>query len=378
MQKKRVLILHGQPGMGHLMPAKAVVEAFSIKYPEIEVKNEDAFAFFSDILRYRYSPFYNLIVFKAPILFKLFYDGYNYSAIRAIYELVTLLFTKKHKLVTFIEDFSPDFILATNPVPLQMLSLIKKREITDIPSGNVCTDFGFHSVWYDKSINYYFVANDFIKKSFIKQGASQDVIKITGIPVAQKYVQLPDRQKILADLNFDPSYPILLIIGGQLQYRELKGIILGIKKHNKRAQVILVAGRDKKLQKKLRNSRLKNEAGVKIFNFVNNLQEYMSVADLVLSKAGGSTVAECLVMGLPMIFNRIIPGQETDNVNYLVNSGAGVKAVGVKKIVEKAVDLLNHREKLAEMKENCKKIAKPDAASDIADFVASKILQINN
>jgi UDP-N-acetylglucosamine:LPS N-acetylglucosamine transferase len=78
-------------------------------------------------------------------------------------------------------------------------------------------------------------------------------------------------------------------------------------------------------------------------------------------------------MGLPMVFSRIIPGQEEDNVEYLVNNEAGIKAVSAEEIVETASDLFNNPEKLAKMKANCIRVSKPNAAKDIVDFIVSKV-----
>lgn len=373
MGKKKVLILHGQPGKGHLMVAQAVKEVFLKNYPEIEIKDADAFDFCSKIFRYGYPYLYDHIVFKFPIIFKTAYKNYKNRLFGRFVNNAAMFFTKKSRLISFISGFSPDFILSTNPLPLQLISLIKQKNIIDIPSANICTDFGFHLMWYNPDIDYYFVANDEIKKSLVGCGVNPDKIQITGIPVRLKFNQALDRQKILAKLNLNPLYPVLLVVGGQLTYNELLEVIAGIKEKNSLAQFIVVAGRDECLRGKLKNSELKNDPAVKIFNFIDNLEEFMAAADLILSKAGGSTVAECLVRGLPMIVNKTTPGQEEDNVNYLINHGAGVKVKDIEGIIGAVADLFNRPDQLANMTENCRKIAKPNAAKDLVDFVVSQI-----
>ena len=371
--KKKVLILHGKPGMGHLITAKALVEVFSKKYPEVAVKDADAFDFLYGILRYGYPCFYNYVVANTPFLFKIFYNSYNNKLIQKILERVTLFFVKKAQFTLFIKDFSPDFILATNPLPLQMVSIIGKKNIIDIKSANVCTDFGFHSLWYNPDINYYFVANEEIKTSLLDHKVNLDKIKITGIPVRSIFNQTLDRKRILERLDFNPSQPVLLIVGGQLKYQELLKVISEIKKKNSLIQFIVIAGRDKSLQKKLENSQLKRITGVRIFGLVSDVERFMTAGDLILSKAGGSTTSECLIKSLPMIIYKTIPGQEEDNVNYLIKNDAGIKVESTKEIIETVIDLFSRPDKLAKMKENCLKIQKPNASEDIADFVISQI-----
>ena len=248
------------------------------------------------------------------------------------------------------------------------------EEIINILSANVCTDFGFYPLWHNKDVNYYFVTNEEIKKSLIKYGVSVDKIKITGIPVSLKFSNELNREKIIKnDLKFNPLHPILLIVGGRIMYKNLLKIINGIKNKNSIVQFIVVAGRDKILQEKLKESEITNDPLVRVFGFINNIEDYMTVADLILTKAGGLTVSECLVKNLPMVFNSIIPGQEEDNVKYTVRQKVGVKAEGVKKSVEVINRLFFKSKKIAEMKKNCIKIAKPSAAKDVVDFVVLNI-----
>jgi processive 1,2-diacylglycerol beta-glucosyltransferase len=74
-----------------------------------------------------------------------------------------------------------------------------------------------------------------------------------------------------------------------------------------------------------------------------------------------------------MVFNSIIPGQEEDNVRYTAKQGVGIKAGGVKKSVEVVNKLFTKPQKITEMREKCKIIAKPDAARNIVDFIISQI-----
>jgi len=205
-----------------------------------------------------------------------------------------------------------------------------------------------------------------------KYGVSQDKIIVTGIPISLKFNKETDRKKIIDSLNFDENTPILLIVGGKIKYSVLRNIIENVEKKSA-LRFIVVAGRDKKLQKELENSSLKKNPKVKIFNFVDNIHDYMSVANLILTKAGGLTVAECMQKNLPMVINDFIPGQEGDNVKYIVSHGAGIEAKNTKKAIKVIINLMSRPEKIVKMKENCRRIAKPNASRDIADFVAKSL-----
>ncbi|MEK7665028.1 MAG: glycosyltransferase [Patescibacteria group bacterium] len=372
MKNKKVLILFGSPGMGHFTAAQAVKEAFERKYPEVEIRVVDISEFSNIIFNRGYPYLYNNVVFKTPLLFRWAYDFFEKRTPQSILNQIFYLFLiKKKKFISFIKDFSPDFILSTHPLPSQIISLTKQKHLIKILSANICTDFGPHYLWHNLDVNYYFVANDKIKNYLTDHAIDLGKIKVTGIPVRQKFTENHNVKKILDNLHFDGSFPVFLIVGGQIAHEELLNIILKIKEKDQKAQFIIVSGRDGKLQNSLKNSVLRNDSSIKIFGLVDNMQELMAVSDLILSKTGGSTMAECLVKGLPMIVNKVIPGQEEDNVDYLVKNGAGIKASKTEEVAGIVIDLFSHREKLALMKENCRKIAKPNATIDIADFVVS-------
>ncbi len=370
---KKVLILYAPLGAGHGAAANAIAEDFALMYPDIEIKNINVLDFVFDIFKHGLPWFYNQTIINTPILYKLIYNFYNYRGRYKHLSNISGVILRKSRLVKFIEEFNPNFIISTNPLSMQLVSLTKKENIINIPSANVCTDFGFHSLWSNEDVNYYFVANQDIKNSLVKRGTSGDVIKITGIPISKKFSETPDKNKIIENLNFDKSKPILLIVGGRISYGNLLKIVKGVKKKSKNLQIIIVAGRDKILQEKLQNSKIKNYPAIRVFDFIDNIDEYMSVADLILTKAGGLTVSECLSKNLPMVFNDIIPGQEEDNVKYVVKQGAGIKAPGSRRPVEAIIKLFSNSKKLEEMKQNCKKLAKPKASEDLVDFIVSEM-----
>ena len=158
-----------------------------------------------------------------------------------------------------------------------------------------------------------------------------------------------------------------------MAYSKLVSVITKLKKINNLIQFIIVAGRDEIMQKKLKKSKIGRDPLIKTFGFVDNLDEYMGASDLIFTKAGGLTVAECIAKGLPMVISDIIPGQEEDNVNFAITHNFGVRAGSAQKLAKVIAGLFSNKQRILEMKENCRKVAKPEAASEIADFIASKI-----
>jgi 1,2-diacylglycerol 3-beta-galactosyltransferase len=107
-----------------------------------------------------------------------------------------------------------------------------------------------------------------------------------------------------------------------------------------------------------------------IHGFVREMPDFMRAADILLTKAGPGTVTEALNAGLPMILYSRLPGQEDGNVAFVVAEGAGVWAPKPREIVNVLQDWIEHPEKRLEAAENCRRVAHPNAARDIAHILA--------
>lgn len=61
-----------------------------------------------------------------------------------------------------------------------------------------------------------------------------------------------------------------------------------------------------------------------ILGYAENMHELMIAADILVTKAGPSTISEALCIGLPMIVSNFIPGQEVGNINYILENQVGL------------------------------------------------------
>ncbi|MBI1835156.1 MAG: glycosyltransferase, partial [Burkholderiales bacterium] len=82
-------------------------------------------------------------------------------------------------------------------------------------------------------------------------------------------------------------------------------------------------------------------------------------------KPGGLTTSECLAMGLPMIVNAPIPGQEERNADYVMEQGAAWKAVDHLALEFRVRELLRNPEQLQHMRRQAQRIGRPDAAKQV-------------
>lgn len=374
---KKVLIIYAGAGQGHFSCAKSIKRVFEDKYPEIETGLFDVLNHPFKIYQKAFANGYDYLSGRLPFFWRLLYRFFNNQSRQGFAQLIFQWFFEK-PLAALIGNFKPDFIIATHFLPTRLISFSKRGDLIKIPSGEVLTDYGCHSFWLDQETNYYFVATPELKKCLIGYGVGEEQITACGIPIEQKFSRARKTPQIVSKLGLRPGLFTFLIVGGQLKFSAVSELIADLeKKQAGKIQYLIVAGRDAEFEKAVKKSALNKLANVKTFGFISNLEELMAVSDIVFSKAGGLTVSECLAVGLPMLINKVIPGQEEDNVEFLIGQGAAVKVNNIREISRLIDELLARPEKLAAMKQAALRLGKPRAAETLVDFVYREITKVN-
>lgn len=140
-------------------------------------------------------------------------------------------------------------------------------------------------------------------------------------------------------------------------------------------QVIAISGKNKKMNKAFTElvEKTNSESRVKVLEFTDKVPELMAISEIVVTKAGGLTITESLVSGLPIIIINPIPGQEEENAQFLVDSGCAIwikqKEKNIAGIFKK---LYRNQNILEEMKQASRKLAKPDSTKEICDILLRK------
>ena len=122
--------------------------------------------------------------------------------------------------------------------------------------------------------------------------------------------------------------------------------------------------------------------GIEIKEYIDDMPTVMAAADLVLCRGGGSTIAELMAMSQPSI---IIPSpyvannEQEENAKAIGKSGGAIllheKTCTGEVLYEAIVSLITNEEKLAEMTENLKTFALPDATKNVADIILKLVEQ---
>ena len=131
-------------------------------------------------------------------------------------------------------------------------------------------------------------------------------------------------------------------------------------------QVIVVCGHNKELYARLN---AKASGAFKVFGLVDSMPELMAVADCMVTKPGGLSIAEALVSRLPLIFFNAIPGQETNNIKVLGAYGIGTGTKNIEEIVAQLKTLQASKDALLTAVKKTQELARPHAVSDIIQII---------
>ena len=208
----------------------------------------------------------------------------------------------------------------------------------------------------------------------------------TGIPVAPEFRKVSGaRQKSLKKaMGFDPERPLTVITGGSqgsLHIDEAVGEILP--EMLKFTSVGLVAGRKHyeemvDLKKYEEWDKAKLQSNFRMWSFNTAMNELMGAADVVVSRAGATTIAELAALAKAVVlvpFERLPGGHQVKNAERLEEAGAAVVVLDEKMyeqpgiLLEAVRSLIRSPKKRELLASNLHKMAKPEAAKRLAEVI---------
>ncbi len=369
----KILLTSVSAGSGHVRAADAVQAVLNQNYPSIETRHIDIMDYVPRFFKKFYVGGYSLAANRFPRLWGgLFYSTNKPNAFGS-YLVNYLQALLCGKFLRFIDEFKPDLILTTHFLVPQILSIISKRGFR-IPVHCIVTDFYAHQFWLEENIERYYVAQEKTSEKLTQQGVNRSKITVSGIPISPIFSQTTNAGKLRETLELESNVPTVLILSGGLGFGDLASTVKSIFSMDKKLQIITVSGKNAKLLAKLKDIKAPDLVKTIHFGYVTNMHELLSVTDIVVSKAGGLTVSECMVKGNGMLLYPVIPGQEEKNCEFMESIGAGVIANSLNDLNSKLRNLLEDPKKITEMKNNALKYSKPSAAITIALVAAETSL----
>ena len=200
---------------------------------------------------------------------------------------------------------------------------------------------------------------------------------ITGNPVRKDMLrEPPGREAGAAHFGFDPARPILFVFGGSLGARSInEAVAANADLLRKRPDVQLLWQMGSLYVDRFGNCETVNLPQVKAEAFIDRMDLAYAMADLVICRAGALTISELAQVGQAAMLipsPNVAEDHQTKNALALVERSAAVLLPDQEAeadIMQRALDLLDQPDQLDELRRNIRRMAKPNAAEQIADEV---------
>jgi UDP-N-acetylglucosamine--N-acetylmuramyl-(pentapeptide) pyrophosphoryl-undecaprenol N-acetylglucosamine transferase len=284
--------------------------------------------------------------------------------------IVSLLRSRK-----ILKQFKPDLAIGTGGFASG--PLLKMAASNGVPSliQEQNSYPGITNKLLAKKANKICVAYDGLERFF-----PVDKIIKTGNPVRQDLLSLEDKSIEAKDFfGLKHSKVTLLVLGGSLGARRINELI--VKKldffHEQNIEIIWQCGKLYYQDYKIYN----DVKDIQVHAFLNRMDMAYAASDIIISRAGASSVSELCIVGKPVIFipsPNVAEDHQTKNANAIVEKDGAIliKESDLNVDFENKFSLLNSsKERQEELSNNIKKLALVNATRDIADEV-QKLLEI--
>ena len=205
-------------------------------------------------------------------------------------------------------------------------------------------------------------------------------IILTGNPVRQALLDtMISREDAIKSFGLNPSKKTILLVGGSLGARTINESVLQhldlIKATD--AQFIWQTGKyySAEIAKRLEGEKIPN---LVVTDFITDMGAAYKAADLVISRAGASSISEFCLIGKPVILvpsPNVAEDHQTKNALALVNRDAAIyvkDAEAPSTLLELAIKTVADEQKLKSLSENVLKLALPDSA----DIIAKEVIKL--
>lgn len=365
---KKVFIIYATAGEGHRQAAIAVKESLQDnRFSNISVHLIDALDYTNSFFKWSYSKGYLFIVNKLPFIWGAIYYLLDIKLLYPIVFYTRRIINKLNTsaLVRLLRKENPDIVICTHFLAAEVISNLKKRQLLHSRLIVIVTDYRMHAFWYFNMVDQYLVGFELTKQDIVQKWHHPDRdVFITGIPVRKKFYKKTDRLEIRRRLGLLEQRFTVLIASGGFGIGPIKKIVLTLAQTDLKLQLLVVCGHNLKLYHSLKEIYEATEC-IRIYDFVENINEFMRASNLIIAKSGGLICSEALVSELPILVIAPIPGQESRNCRFLLSQTVAIKLNNISELNLLIRDLQSNPYKLELIKSNINLIVKKDTIQSI-------------
>jgi processive 1,2-diacylglycerol beta-glucosyltransferase len=363
--------MYSRVGGGHLSAARALVDELNAT-GRCSAQPVDIYVDCGRFPVTRFPAVYAWLARSRPRLWSFIYHGSSASRFLKLNpSLVVGPFLREGVRRRLTQD-RPDVVIGVLPAVNEVLADACKRSGARLEV--VLTDWhDVHPFWLAPGVSHYTAPTESAYADCIRFGASAGAVDVIGIPVRREFAnpKPPDRAGQLAAIGLDPQRPTILVMVGAEGSPAAVRNLAELARSDLNAQLVVVCGRGQALRARI--ERLPARIPVRTLGLVDDISGLMRATDLLVTKAGGLTLAEAFCCGMPVVVHDVLAGQETGNLEYVLRSGAAAYAPTPTGLVETVARLLVEPASRQRLAECGARLARPNAARDIAANVLSRL-----
>ena len=357
----RIIISGGGTG-GHIFPAVSIANAIKAKRPDAKI----LFVGAKGRMEMQRVPAAGYEIKGLPIC------GFDRKHLLKNFAVLFRIWKSQRMAKKIIKDFKP-------------MAAVGVGGYASGPTLNVCASKGIPCLIQEQN-SYAGVTNKLLAKKAQKicvayEGMERffpaDKIIMTGNPVRQNVLSTTlTKEEACKQFGLDPEKKTILLVGGSLGARTINESVLQNLDIIEKSGVQFIWQTGKYYHESIVNQlKDKDLPMLKVTDFISDMGAAYQAADLVISRAGASSISEFCLIGKPVILvpsPNVAEDHQTKNAMALVNKDAAIyvkDADAPAVLIKKAVGIVEDAKKLASMSENIKKLGLKNSADVIADEV---------
>ena len=357
----RIIISGGGTG-GHIFPAISIANAIKAKHPDAKILFVGALG----KMEMQRVPAAGYEIKGLPI------RGFDRKHLLKNISVLFKIWKSQRMAKKIIKDFKP-------------MAAVGVGGFASGPTLNMCAKYGIPCLIQEQN-SYAGVTNKLLAKKAEKicvayEGMERffpsDKIIMTGNPVRQNVLETTiSKEDARKEFGLDPNKKTILLIGGSLGARTINESVLNKLDEIKESGIQFIWQTGKfyhaAIVEQLKGKELPM---LKVMDFISDMGAAYKAADLVISRAGASSISEFCIIGKPVILvpsPNVAEDHQTKNAMALVNKDAAIYVKDCEApaiLIDKAIETVKNENKLNSLSENIKKLGLKNSADVIADEV---------
>lgn len=364
MKKEYRIIISGGGTGGHIFPALSIADAIRRKHPAAKI----LFVGANNRMEMQRVPDAGYEIVGLPIA------GFDRKNPLKNIKVLWLILKSQRMAKKVIKEFAPQVAVgvggyASGPT-LRMAASMNIPTLIQEQNSYA----GVTNKILAKKAKMICVAYDGMERFF-----PHEKIKITGNPIRKSLIDMrSNRKEAMMSMGLDEEKKCVLIVGGSLGARSVNESIMAqieLIRKNPDIQFVWQTGKLYFEEMKKRVAEAGAPDNLIVTDFVTNMANALSAANLVVSRAGAGSISEFALLGKAVILvpsPNVSEDHQTKNAMALVDKGAAIyvsDANAKEELVAKAIETVRNDALLASLEENIEKMGKPNAAEEIAEEV---------